>query len=715
MAMNSVALALVLIATCLSTVHTQRTFTLENDRFVRNGKPTQLISGSVHYHRIPVPYWRDRLLRVRSMGLNTIELYIPWNYHERYPGEYTWDGMADVFSFIELIQELEMVVLLRVGPYICAEWDFGGLPWWLGSSQIWVVGGGKMHLRSSDPDYLEHVDRWFDVLLPKVAPYVYQRGGPVVMVQLENEYGFIGDAHDKQYMRHLVKLARKALGDEIVLFTTDPPPVVEKGSLPDDEIFSVVDFGPGWYNLSDAFGAQRKYNPPGKSPALCSEFYPGWLVHWGEKMANTSAQVLTDSFSEILAYNQGSGSVNFYMAHGGTNFGWTAGAGIALYAEEGAGESYQAHITSYDYDCMVSEAGQYGQPGIGGPNKYEMIREAVKRHTGSEPPASPPPPTIKAYGQVDLQQSVPLLEALPQLWPGDGIISRRPLPMEEYGQGGGLILYRVKVKAEALQNGAELDVSSPVHDYARIMVEGKVVASLDRNKKAKVSLPVLDTLSSDQDLVTLDILVEGIGRDNSGSKFDLKGLMSQEVYLNGDLLEDWRVFPLELRDTALIPFQTQAGSAPKATATPTPTPTFYRGTFNADASLKSKDGILPDSFLAMPAWSKGVLFLNGFNLGWYWPSVGPQMTMYIPGPMLQDGQNELILFEVEASPKEASVTLVETPDFYGPKSKQQQQQQQHDMMAQEEMHSKVASSSKMSWKLMQDTVSSSDQQQMMQL
>ncbi|KAL0030525.1 hypothetical protein WJX79_001635 [Trebouxia sp. C0005] len=683
--MNIVVLVLVLIATGLSTVHTQGTFTLENDRFVRDGKPTQLISGSVHYHRIPVPYWRDRLLRVRSMGLNTIELYIPWNYHERYPGEYTWDGMADVFSFIELIQELEMVVLLRVGPYICAEWDFGGLPWWLGSSQ--VVGGGKMHLRSSDPDYLEHVNRWFDVLLPKVAPYLYQRGGPVVMVQLENEYGFIGDAHDKQYMRHLVKLARKALGDDIVLFTTDPPPVVEKGSLPDDEIFSVVDFGPGWYNLSDAFGAQSKYNPPGKSPALCSEFYPGWLVHWGEKMANTSAQVLTDSFSEILAYNQGSGSVNFYMAHGGTNFGWTAGAGIALYAEEGAGESYQAHITSYDYDCMVSEAGQYGQPGIGGPNKYEMIRDAVKKHMGCEPPASPPPPTIKAYGQVDLQESVPLLEALPQLWLGDGIVSRRPLPMEEYGQGGGLILYRVKVKAEALQNGAELDVSSPVHDYARIMVDGKVVASLDRNKKAKVSLPVLDTFSSDQDLVTLDILVEGIGRDNSGSKFDLKGLMSQDVYLNGDLLEDWRVFPLELKDTALIPFQTLAGSAPKAVSSPSPTPTFYRGTFNADTSLKSKDGILPDSFLAMPAWSKGVLFLNGFNLGWYWPSAGPQMTMYIPGPMLQDGQNELILFEVEASPKEASVTLVETPDFYGPKSKQQQQQQQqHDAMAQEEMH-----------------------------
>ncbi|KAL0019729.1 hypothetical protein WJX77_006458 [Trebouxia sp. C0004] len=682
------------------------TFTLENDRFVRDGKPTQLISGSVHYHRIPEPYWRDRLLRVRSMGLNTIELYIPWNYHERYPGEYTWDGMADVFSFIELIQELEMVVLLRVGPYICAEWDFGGLPWWLGSSQI--VGGGKMHLRSSDPDYLEHVDRWFDVLLPKVAPYLYQRGGPVVMVQLENEYGFIGDAHDKQYMRHLVKLAKKALGDEIVLFTTDPPPVVEKGSLPDDEIFSVVDFGPGWYNLSDAFGAQSKYNPPGKSPALCSEFYPGWLVHWGEKMANTSAQVLTDSFSDILAYNQGSGSVNFYMAHGGTNFGWTAGAGIALYAEEGAGESYQAHITSYDYDCMVSEAGQYGQPGIGGPNKYEMIRDAVKKHMGSEPPASPPPPTMKAYGQVDLQQSVPLLEALPQLWPGDGIISRRPLPMEEYGQGGGLILYRVKVKAEALQNGAELDVSSTVHDYARIMVEGKVVASLDRNKKAKVSLPVLDTLSSDQDLVTLDILVEGIGRDNSGSKFDLKGLMSQDVYLNGDLLEDWRVFPLELKDTALIPFPTQAGSAPNAEFTPTPT--FYRGTFNADASLKSKDGILPDSFLAMPGWSKGVLFLNGFNLGWYWPSAGPQMTMYIPGPMLQDGQNELILLELEASPKEASVTLVETPDFYGPKFKQQ-----HAMMAQEQMHSKVARSGRKPWKLMQDTVSPFGQKQMMQL
>lgn len=653
---------------CFCTPHasaeSKGSFTLEYDRFVKDGVPVQLISGSVHYHRIPPEYWRDRLLRVRSMGLNTIELYIPWNFHERYPGLYTWDGMADVFGFIDIIQELEMMVLLRVGPYICAEWDFGGLPWWLGSSQ--VQGGGKMQLRSSDPDYLEHVDSWFEVLLPKVAPYLYQRGGPVVMVQLENEYGFIGDAKDKHYMRHLVKLARKALGDEIVLFTTDPPGNVEKGSLPGDEIFSVVDFGPAWYNLTYAFGAQTSYNAPGKSPALCAEFYPGWLVHWGEKMANTSAQVLTDSFSEILAYGQGSGSVNFYMAHGGTNFGWTAGAGIALYAEAGAGESYQPHITSYDYDTMVSEAGSYGQPGTGGPNKYEMIRAAVQHHTGADLPDSPPPPTIKAYGTVDLKQSVPLLEALPQLWPGDGIISKRPLPMEEYGQGGGLILYRARIKAEALRSGAKLDISRPVHDYARVLVEGKIVASLDRNKHTNVSLHGLNDLETAKGHLTLDILVEAIGRDNSGSKFDLKGLMSSHIYLNDGLLEDWRVFPLELKDTALIPFPSSASlQSPPNVQT---SPTFYRGTFKADASLRGDNGILPDSFLAMPGWAKGVLFVNGINLGWYWPKVGPQMTMYIPGPFLRDGENELILLEVEDAPQQASVSLVTTPDFYGPHS-----------------------------------------------
>ncbi|KAL3131686.1 hypothetical protein ABBQ38_007978 [Trebouxia sp. C0009 RCD-2024] len=687
----------------------KRTFTLEDDRFVRDGKATQLISGSVHYHRIPVPYWRDRLLRVRSMGLNTIELYIPWNYHERFPGEYTWDGMADVFSFIELIQELDMLVLLRVGPYICAEWDFGGLPWWLGSSQ--VVGGGKMHLRSSDPDYLEPVNRWFDVLLPKVAPYLYQRGGPVAMVQLENEYGFIGKADDKHYMRHLVKLARKALGDEIVLFTTDPPPNVEKGSLPDDEIFSVVDFGPGWYNLSDAFGAQRKYNAPGKSPPLCAEFYPGWLVHWGEKMANTSAQVLTNSFSEILAYANGTASVNFYMAHGGTNFGWTAGAGIALYGEQGRGESYQAHITSYDYDCMVSEAGQYGQPGIGGPNKYQMIQDAVKAHTGVDPPDSPPPPTIKAYGQVDLKQSVPLLEALPQLWPGDGIISRRPLPMEEYGQGGGLTLYRTHIRAAALQNGAELDITHPVHDYARVLVEGKVVASLDRNKGAKVSLLLLgiDTADKSKEMLTLDILVEAIGRDNSGSKFDFKGLVSEDVYLNGDLLQDWRVFPLELKDTALIPFPVQVQPHPNTQ----PTPTFYRGTFTADAGLKSKDGILPDTFMAMPSWAKGVAFINGFNLGWYWPKAGPQMTMYIPGPMLRDGENELILLEVEETGEKPTVTLGDTPNFYGPEPKEQQIDQQGGVLR-TSMRRGHAEMNSQAWQFFEDDTDPYGQQHMMQ-
>ncbi|GAB4821127.1 hypothetical protein N2152v2_008173 [Parachlorella kessleri] len=202
------------------------------------------------------------------MGLNAVEVYVPWNVHEPYPGDFQWEGFADVERFLGLAQELGLLAVLRPGPYICAEWDFGGLPWWLGSSK--VAGGRTMRLRTNDPAYLAHVDRWWAVLFSKLGPLLYQRGGPVVMVQIENEYGFCGD--DKEYIRHLIRTARTHLGDDIILFTTDPPPQADRGSIAGDEIYTVVDFGPGWFDPAGAFGTQRRLNPKGKSPPFCSEF-----------------------------------------------------------------------------------------------------------------------------------------------------------------------------------------------------------------------------------------------------------------------------------------------------------------------------------------------------------------------------------------------------------------------------------------------------------
>ncbi|KAK9915942.1 hypothetical protein WJX75_006251 [Coccomyxa subellipsoidea] len=635
-------------------MRSERSFTIENNRFVKDGKPLQIISGSIHYNRIHPAYWRDRLQRVQAMGLNSIQLYVPWNFHERSPGTFKWDGEADIERFLDIAQELGLNVLLRPGPYICGEWDFGGFPWWLASSK--VEGGRTMKLRVNDPAYLGHVDRFWNVLLPKMAPYLYHRGGPILMTQIENEYGFCG-FNDKAYLQHLVDTARASLGDEAVLFTTDPPNVVTMGGLYGDDVISVVDFGPGT-DVNYAFTAQSVMNPFGKSPPFCSEFYTGWLSHWGEVMANTSARFMLQTLSDILSYANGTGSVNFYMAHGGSNFGYWAGANMA-------GSIYQPHITSYDYDCPVSEAGDIGQPGIGGDNKFKLIRDVIEKQTGVKPPELPPPPVTEDYGAVELVETATLLDQLHELFPGDGIASEQPDVMEEYGQSGGLILYRTTVNATSLTANAVLDIGEPVRDYARVLLDGKIVGFFERSNPRKLPLPSLSTSSGE---VTLDILVEALGRVNFGCVWDYKGLVSPDITLNGEVLKGWHIYPLQLDDlsnisyskgpvsqpdlarfdaegSALLAAMARFAVLPSRAASGQPAaasgqlrapsaaevgPTFYRGTFNVNATEAPKgiDGHLADTFVS--------------------------------------GENEIVLLEVEATPSDATVRLTGQADFYGP-------------------------------------------------
>lgn len=282
-----------------------------------------------------------------------------------------------------------------------------------------------MRLRDNDPAFLAYVDRWWAVLFGRLQRHLYQNGGPIAMVQVENEYGFCGE--NKSYLRHLIRLARTHLGEDIVLFTTDPPEIAAKGSIAGDAVYTVVDFGPGWFDPASAFAVQKQLNTPGKSPPFCSEFYTGWLSHWGERMANTSTEVLVEDTRVLLEFANGSGSLNFYMAHGGSNFGFSAGANLD-------GDKYLPHITSYDYDAPISEGGDYCQPGIGGPCKYHALRSLIAEHTGVEPPAPPPRPRVTCLGRVDLKDSALLLEALPELSSTEGIYADLPMTMEEYGQ-----------------------------------------------------------------------------------------------------------------------------------------------------------------------------------------------------------------------------------------------------------------------------------------
>ncbi|KAK9787022.1 hypothetical protein WJX73_010761 [Symbiochloris irregularis] len=648
-----------------------RTFHIEQDRFVKDGEPVQLISGSFHYHRFLPAYWKERLEQIRALGCNTIQTLVPWNFHERRPGQYHWQGDSDLDQFLSLASDLGLNVMLRPGPYICGEWDFGGFPWWLADPKA-VPGGGQFTLRSNDSAFLLQVDRWWAELLPRIRPFLHANGGPIVMLQLENELGFANEGrHMQDYLRHLYKAARKHLGQEVLIYTTDPPPNVEKGSLMGEDVFTAVDFGPGWYDLDYAFGQQRKMNAPGKSAPMCTEFYTGWLTSWGEAMANTSFLPLNrsadpthdlkyfiGSLNAILRYGNNSGSVNFYMAAGGTNCGWW----------QGGGGEYNSIITSYDYDAPISEAGDYGQPGIGGFNKFKLVREAISAYLGKQLPPIPPRPAIHAYGTVQLSAGTPLLSQLTVL--SAGISTELPLPMELCGQGGGLIAYRTQLSAGALHAGANLSLGAPVHDFATVLVNGRSMGRLER--VGNTSLVLEEVASSDEssadsphvhDGAVLDIIVEAMGRDNGAWAFDVKGLPSQQVLLDGQAIRNWTAFPLPLDNMHKLDIRHAAAADP-----PLAGPAFHRGQLHIDEALRSSStGRLPDSYLALQSWGKGVAFVNGFNLGWYWPSKGPAETMYLPGAVLHAGANDLVLLEIERVPEDHTVSLVAEPSFFGPK------------------------------------------------
>ncbi|KAK9790354.1 hypothetical protein WJX73_002613 [Symbiochloris irregularis] len=625
-----------------------------------------ILSGSAHYFRIHPQYWRDRLTRLRAMGLNTIQTYVHWGLHEPYPGSYRWEDIADLQGYLQQAADLGLHVILRPGPYICAETTFGGLPYWLGSSA--VPGGGNTQLRSTDPVWLAHVKSWWDVLLPKIKPFMIHNGGPVLMVQLDNEYGYVEWApRNKDYIRWLATLAKQHLGNQTMLFTTDPPDIAEAGTLPESEIYTVVDFGPGT-NVTAAFARQKTLNASGKSPPFCSEFYTGWLTHWGEPMANTSAIPLVDTLQQILEYGRGTGSVNFYMAHGGSNWGGLAGAG-------GVGGEYKPQLTSYDYSAPLSEAGRTGQPGIGGLNKFEMIRDAIHRHTGKQSQPYPPENPSRAYGTVQLHPGPLLLDALSSM----SHLARvdTPLPLEEFvfshGNAseahpmGTVIVYTAEANSSSLGSfpgGAVLDFGGPVHDYAEVLCDALSISRLERSLPANVTLP-----QSGCDTIT--VIVHAMGRNSGGTEFDLKGLVHTPITIAGEPVHGWTVYPVSFPGS-FPPFTFSGSFPPLTSAAPSMYshhgglldngPVFYRG----QLAVREQAA---DTFLQLPGFGKGLVWINGVCLGWYWPSKGPQHTHYIPAPLIQQQQDhvsDITLLEFEAVPHAPQAVLRDTPLFEAP-------------------------------------------------
>ncbi|XP_023541998.1 beta-galactosidase 17 [Cucurbita pepo subsp. pepo] len=630
-----------------------RKFEIDDDMFWKDGKPFQIIGGDIHYFRTLPEYWEDRLLRAKALGLNTIQTYIPWNLHEPQPGNFTFSGIADIVSFIQLCQKLDFLVLLRAGPYICAEWDLGGFPAWL------LARKPAPTLRSSDPGYLQWVERWWGIILPKVAPLLYNNGGPIIMVQIENEFGSYGD--DQAYLHHLVKLARGHLGNEVILYTTDggTRETLEKGTIRGDAVFSAVDFSTGerpW----PIFNLQKEFNAPGKSPPLSAEFYTGWLTHWGENIATTDADSTAAALREILA---GQGSAVLYMAHGGTNFGFYNGANTGDSALD-----YKPDLTSYDYDAPIKESGDIDNA------KYDAIRRVIQRYSGALLPSAPSNIEKIGYGPIHLQKSAFLFDLIHMIDPVDVFISEEPLSMESVDQSFGFLLYATKYVAKDNEDGHVLFIPK-VHDRAQVFlscssrnkgVRPASVGIIERWSNRRLNLP-----NTRCDSNILYILVENMGRINYGRYlFDKKGILSS-VYLDDNILYGWKMIPIPFNNLNEIPrvnsFSHIARSVHnKITAKRglevkhdniSSEPTLYTGYFYVD-----KVNLRKDTFLSFAGWTKGIAFVNDFNLGRFWPVVGPQCSLYVPAPILRLGKNVLVIVELESPNGEGVVHSVDRPD-----------------------------------------------------
>nr|GMC74808.1 beta-galactosidase 17 [Ipomoea batatas] len=635
-----------------------RKFEIADDMFWKDGRPFRIIGGDVHYFRTLPEYWEDRLLRAKALGLNTIQTYVAWNLHEPRQGQLIFEGIADIFSFLSLCQKLDLLVMLRIGPYICGEWDLGGFPAWL------LAVEPAIGLRSSDPAFTNLVDRWWGILLPKVTHFLYKNGGPIIMVQIENEFGSYGD--DKEYLHHLVKLARKHLGDDVVLYTTDggTRETLEKGTIPGGDVFSAVDFSTGddpW----PIFKLQKEFNAPGKSPPLSSEFYTGWLTHWGETAAKTDAAFTAAYLEKILA---GNGSVVLYMAHGGTNFGFYSGANT------GSDESdYKPDLTSYDYDAPIKESGDVDNA------KYQALREVIAKYSATPLTSVPSNNEKKAYGIIKLQKTQSLFDVI-NFKDLDGMIaSENPMPMESLGQMFGFALYVSNFTAKG--NGSVLSIPK-VHDRAQVFLScpsdgneewPRYIGTITRWSNILIDLPLTKCTSKKR----LSILVENLGRLNYGPYiFDQKGILSS-VYIDGRPLNKWRMLGVPLHNLdddqvvkSIIPnvhaniLKASARSGRKKLRNKIkrdPEPSFYSGQFTVDK--------VKDTYISLRGWSKGVAFINGFNIGRFWPSFGPQCNLYVPAPILKEGENLVAILELESANPDLSVTSVEQPDFTcGPSS-----------------------------------------------
>ena len=582
----------------------KHTFSIGDKTFLLDGKPFLIKAAEMHYTRIPAEYWEHRIQMCKALGMNTICIYAFWNIHEQKEGEFDFKGQNDIAAFCRLAQKHGMYIMLRPGPYVCSEWEMGGLPWWLLKKK-------DIKLRTNDAYFLERTKLFMNEIGKELADLQVSRGGNIIMVQVENEYGAY--ATDKEYIANIRDIVKGAGFTDVPLFQCDWSSTFQRNGL--DDLVWTINFGTG-ANIDAQFKKLQEARP--NAPLMCSEFWSGWFDHWGRKHETRDAETMVSGIKDMLDRHI---SFSLYMTHGGTTFGHWGGANSP---------AYSAMCSSYDYDAPISEAG-WATP------KYYKLREMMMQYADSAQviPDVPAAYPVIEIPEFELKEVAPLFDYLPE-----PKLSEDIKPMEQFDQGWGTILYRTSLPE--VKEGTTLLIDE-VHDWAQVYADGKLLGRLDR-RRGQNSL----VLPSLQKGARLDILVEAMGRVNFDVAIhDRKGITNKvELLTETDKkeLKNWEVysFPVDYDF---------AESKKYAEGEKLDAPAYYRATFELDR--------VGDVFLDMQTWGKGMVWVNGKAMGRFW-KIGPQQTLFMPGCWLKKGKNEIIVLDL-LGPEKATVSGLKKP------------------------------------------------------